>query len=129
MRLARQGKLCTRISANTRPRQATRANAAAPFIPAQVSEIVEPAAQAMAKAMKRVPITIPTMPGQPALETAFVGPTASELASYPPDVPAVVLLHGFDSSCMEFRRLYPKLAASAPTYALDLVRVAVQRQA
>ncbi|KAG2454922.1 hypothetical protein HYH02_000751 [Chlamydomonas schloesseri] len=61
------------------------------------------------------------MPGQPSIATAFVGPTASELASYPRDAPVVVLLHGFDSSCMEFRRLYPKLAASAPTYALDLV--------
>ncbi|KXZ48594.1 hypothetical protein GPECTOR_26g497 [Gonium pectorale] len=61
------------------------------------------------------------MPGRPSIDTAFVGPTREELARYPRDVPAFVLLHGFDSSCMEFRRLHPLLSAVAPTYALDLV--------
>lgn len=36
--------------------------------------------------------------------------------SYP-----IVLLHGFDSSVFEFRRLLPLLAAQVPTYAVDLL--------
>ncbi|GIL63664.1 hypothetical protein Vafri_17694 [Volvox africanus] len=93
----------------------------ASFIPPQVSEIVEPAAQAMATNMRRVPVTISTIPGSPEVATAFVGPTRDEASRYPKDAPSIVLLHGFDSSCMEWRRLYPLLAAAAPTYALDLV--------
>ena len=32
----------------------------------------------------------------------------------------ILLLHGFDSSLLEFRRLLPKLASSQPTWAMDL---------
>jgi len=35
------------------------------------------------------------------------------------DIP-ILLLHGFDSSLLEFRRLIPKLATSRQTWALDL---------
>ena len=38
-----------------------------------------------------------------------------------PGVPPVVLLHGFDSSCLEFRRLLPELEARGiEAYALDI---------
>lgn len=40
--------------------------------------------------------------------------------SYPINYP-IVLLHGFDSSVFEFRRLLPLLAAQVPTYAVDLL--------
>ncbi|EFJ48735.1 hypothetical protein VOLCADRAFT_80939 [Volvox carteri f. nagariensis] len=93
----------------------------AAFIPPQINEIVEPAAQTMAANMRRLPVTIPTMPRSPEVATAFVGPTIEEASRYPKDAPTIILLHGFDSSCMEWRRLYPLLAAAAPTYALDLV--------
>ncbi|GLC42581.1 hypothetical protein PLESTB_001116100 [Pleodorina starrii] len=102
------------------PRQVAHAQPAS-FIPPQISEIMEPAAQAMASSMRRVPVTILTMPGSPTVATAFVGPTREEASRYPKDAPTIVLLHGFDSSCMEWRRLHPLLAAAAPTYALDLV--------
>lgn len=55
------------------------------------------------------------------LPTAFVGPSTEELQAYPDDAPVVVLLHSFDSSCLEMRRLYPILARTVPTYAVDLV--------
>ena len=32
-----------------------------------------------------------------------------------------VLLHGFDSSCLEYRRLFPLLERRAETWALDLL--------
>lgn len=69
--------------------------------------------------MRRVPVDVP---GFGAVDTAYVGPSLEELRSnYPRDSPAFVMLHGFDSSCMEFRRLHPLLAKQAPTYALDLL--------
>ncbi|KAG2491423.1 hypothetical protein HYH03_010211 [Edaphochlamys debaryana] len=91
------------------------------FVPEQVKDITEPAARDMASSIRRVPVRVPSMPGAPTISTAFVGPSLAELERYPRDAPAIVLLHGFDSSCMEFRRLYPLLAEQAPTYALDLV--------
>ena len=44
--------------------------------------------------------------------------------THPPHtgLPPVVALHGFDSSCLEFRRLLPRLGeAGVPAYAVDLV--------
>jgi pimeloyl-ACP methyl ester carboxylesterase len=35
--------------------------------------------------------------------------------------PPILLLHGFDSSVMEFRRLFPRLAKQAQTWAVDLL--------
>ncbi len=41
---------------------------------------------------------------------------------YAGDGPPVVLLHGFDGSCLEFRRLFPLLSsAGANVLAVDLV--------
>ncbi|KAF8068210.1 zinc finger CCCH domain-containing protein 56 [Scenedesmus sp. PABB004] len=98
--------------------------AAAPaFMPAELAEIEEPAALAMAARMRRAPLPIPCLPIPP-LETAFVGPSRAQrdaLAASAPGRPPVVLLHGFDSSCLEFRRLYPLLEPAVETYAVDLV--------
>ncbi|MEW5305287.1 MAG: hypothetical protein WDW36_007839 [Sanguina aurantia] len=55
------------------------------------------------------------------VDTAFYGPSSEQLAAYPSDAPAFVLLHSFDSSCLEFRRLVPLLSTQLPTYAVDLV--------
>lgn len=38
-----------------------------------------------------------------------------------PDQAPVLLLHGFDSSSLEFRRLWPVLEESVETWAVDLV--------
>jgi hypothetical protein len=35
--------------------------------------------------------------------------------------PPILLLHGFDSSVMEFRRLLPKLAEQTQSWAVDLL--------
>ncbi|GAB4817877.1 hypothetical protein N2152v2_004923 [Parachlorella kessleri] len=47
--------------------------------------------------------------------TAVVGPEQPT-----PDRPAFVLLHGFDGSHLEFRRLYPLLSQLGDVYAVDL---------
>jgi hypothetical protein len=92
------------------------------FMPAQLSEITEPAAQQMAARMQRTPVPISSLPTPP-IETAFVGPSKQQQAQLKAlsNAPPVVLLHGFDSSCLEFRRLYPLLESRTETWAVDLV--------
>jgi pimeloyl-ACP methyl ester carboxylesterase len=76
----------------------------------------------MAARMQRTPVPIPSLPIAP-LETAFVGPSKQQQAQLQAlsSAPPVVLLHGFDSSCLEFRRIYPLLEARTETWAVDLV--------
>lgn len=86
------------------------------FLPIQyVREIEEEAALRMAAKMKRVPV----MPSgwESEVYTSFVStPHVAE------KTPPLVLLHGFDSSCLEFRRLLPLLEeASIEAHAVDLV--------
>jgi pimeloyl-ACP methyl ester carboxylesterase len=50
-----------------------------------------------------------------AIPTAYVEVRAGDSA------PPMVLIHGFDSSLLEFRRLLPLLAAHGPTWAVDLL--------
>lgn len=67
----------------------------------------------MISAMQRVPLSVP---GLGTVQTAFVGPAAPTLGR-----PAFVLLHGFDSSSLEFRRFHPLLSAlGSDVYAVDL---------
>lgn len=78
----------------------------------------------MAARMQRTAVPIPSLPIPP-LATAFVGPSEmqkQQLRAIAQDRPPVVLLHGFDSSSLEFRRLYPLLEPHTETYAVDLVR-------
>eukprot|EP00879_Flechtneria_rotunda_P024396 GHRR01025859.1.p1 GENE.GHRR01025859.1~~GHRR01025859.1.p1 ORF type:complete len:253 (+),score=59.60 GHRR01025859.1:181-939(+) len=98
---------------------AARASTILAFMPKELSQITEPAAQQMAARIQRTPVRIPSLP-IPALQTAYVGPTAQQQQQQS-GLPPVVLLHGFDSSCMEFRRLYPLLEAQTDTWAVDLV--------
>ena len=56
------------------------------------------------------------------VSTAFVGPSPErKAAAAAAGTPPILLMHGFDSSGLEFRRLYPLLADAAETWALDLV--------
>lgn len=98
------------------------------FMPAQLAEITEPAAQQMASRMQRTPVPIPSLPIPP-IETAFVGPSKQQQAQLKAlsNAPPVVLLHGFDSSCLEFRRLYPLLESRSETWAVDLVSLLQQQ--
>lgn len=97
-------------------RRIQAAAAAAPsypdFFPPEAADIEEPAAQAMMAAMRRVPLHVP---GLGEVHTAYVGPAAPT-----PGRPAFVLLHGFDSSSLEFRRFHPLLSRVADVYAVDL---------
>lgn len=65
----------------------------------------------------RTPVEIPSLGIE--LETAFVGP--SGLGAELNDRPPVCLLHGFDGSSLDYRRLKPALSEKLPTWAVDLV--------
>ena len=63
--------------------------------------------------MQRCRIDVPSIGP---VDTAY-----TEHGSRHPDRPPIVLLHGFDGSLLEFRRLVPELeAANMHTFAVDL---------
>ena len=86
-------------------------------MPPQLAEITEPAARAMAARIRRVPVPLPSL-GIPSLPTAHVPPAGAHADRA---APPVVLLHGFDSSSLEMRRLHPLLDAEVEAHAVDLV--------
>jgi len=86
-------------------------------MPPQLSEVTEPAARRLAERMQWEPIPVPSLPVA-ALHTAFVPPSGQHSNK---EAPPVMLLHGFDSSSLEMRRLYPLLEQEVEAWAVDLV--------
>ncbi|MGF1480707.1 MAG: alpha/beta fold hydrolase [Cyanophyceae cyanobacterium] len=79
------------------------------FLPRNVNLLTEPSAIALAKQLQRQPIPTPYQP----VDTAYI----REENNAPP----ILLLHGFDSSVLEFRRLVPLLSSQHETWAIDLL--------
>jgi pimeloyl-ACP methyl ester carboxylesterase len=79
------------------------------------TELLDPQGRDLAAAVQWWPL-----PGWPdTWPVAVMGPAAS--GSFPAQSPdPVMLLHGFDSSCLEFRRLAPLLAGSTTVLVPDL---------
>ena len=88
------------------------------FIPRDyIDEIQEPAALDMLKKMQLAQLMVP---GLGLVKTAYVfEPCVKEKASSE-DHPAFVLLHGFDSSMLEFRRFVSQLNRVGDVYVVDL---------
>ena len=84
------------------------------FFPSAVRQLQDPAAIALARSAQRAAVPTPLHP-QP-LPTAFAR-WGEGSGSEPP----LLLLHGFDSSLLEFYRLMPELAPLGERWALDLV--------
>lgn len=82
-----------------------------PFLPPEVKLLKEPAAIALAQNIKRQPIATQLHP-QP-IATSFVHQGSEGTP--------ILLLHGFDSSVLEFRRIIPLLAAHSETWGVDLL--------
>lgn len=83
------------------------------FLPAEVHQLRDPAARAMASRIQRLPVQT-TFTEEPIL-TSCVKPTKEYK-----DSPPMLLLHGFDSSCLEWRNAYPKLEeANIESWAFD----------
>jgi hypothetical protein len=91
------------------------------FIPKEVAEIQEPACLDFIRAMQRKEIRVPTSVAPAGtVDTAYV---ATSRVKGPASTAAPMLfLHGFDSSCLEFRRIFPALQAlGAESYAMDIL--------
>jgi len=83
----------------------------AEFLPPAITQLTEPESIEMVRLIERSPILTPLLPDP--IATAFVRQGIQ--------TPNLVLLHGFDSSLLEFRRLFPRLAAQSATWAIDLL--------
>ena len=82
------------------------------IVPVELAKITEPAAQDAAAALRRVTVDVA---GRGPVLTAHVPPAERGTAT------PLVLIHGFDSSSMEFRRFLPVLqAAGVEAWALDV---------
>ncbi|BAZ00561.1 alpha/beta hydrolase fold protein [Tolypothrix tenuis PCC 7101] len=81
------------------------------FLPTAVGQLQEPAAIALAQSIQSQAIAT-SLATQP-INTTYVHQGSG-------GVP-ILLIHGFDSSVLEFRRLLPLLAAENETWAVDLL--------
>ncbi|MDB9527736.1 alpha/beta fold hydrolase [Oscillatoria sp. CS-180] len=82
-----------------------------PFLPPAIQSLTEPTSIALAQNIRQISLQTP-LSDRP-IPTTY----AQQGQAQPP----IVLLHGFDSSLLEFRRLVPPLAAFRETWALDLL--------
>jgi pimeloyl-ACP methyl ester carboxylesterase len=89
------------------------------FIPQEyIREIEEPACLQVLQRMQMTPLMVPSLG---LVKTAYVFEPYSGPEIIDGTPPAFVLLHGFDSSMLEFRRFISKLAESVgDVYAVDL---------
>jgi pimeloyl-ACP methyl ester carboxylesterase len=81
------------------------------FLPPQVRLLKEPVSIALAESIQRQPIATPL--SQQPIATSYVHQGKGGTP--------ILLLHGFDSSLLEFRSLLPLLAAQNDTWAVDLL--------
>ena len=81
------------------------------FLPGGVEQLTEPTSIALAQSIEQTSLTTP-LSTQP-ISTTYVHQGRSGTP--------FLLLHGFDSSVLEYRRLLPILAAQNETWAVDLL--------
>lgn len=81
------------------------------FLSPAIKNLTEPTSIALAQRIQLTPIATPL--SQQPIATAFVRQGQGN--------PPILLLHGFDSSVFEFRRLLPLLSISHETQAMDLL--------
>ncbi|WP_009631931.1 alpha/beta fold hydrolase [Synechocystis sp. PCC 7509] len=81
------------------------------FLPQLIAQLTETESISLAKSIKRQEIITPLSPKVIATSYVQQGNTGTP----------ILLLHGFDSSVLEFRRLLPLLATQNQTWAVDLL--------
>ncbi|MGF1939264.1 MAG: alpha/beta fold hydrolase [Nostoc sp. ChiQUE02] len=81
------------------------------FLPSQVNQLTDPKAIAFAQSIER--IALATSLSQNQILTTYIQKGSEGTP--------ILLLHGFDSSILEFRLLLPLLAAQNETWAVDLL--------
>lgn len=80
-------------------------------LPSAVAQLTEPASIALVQSIEQIAIATP-LSEQP-INTAYVRQGGGGTP--------ILLIHGFDSSVLEFRRLLPLLATQGETWAVDLL--------
>lgn len=86
-----------------------------PFLPPEVKLLRDPVARAFAARIQRLPVQ--TNLAEKPIMTSCIQPAIAN-----DDLPPVLLLHGFDSSCLEWRFTYPKLEnANLECWAFDIL--------
>ena len=81
------------------------------FLPSAIAQLTESTSIALAQSIEQIPITTPL--SQQPIATTYVRQGCGGTP--------ILLLHGFDSSVFEFRRLLPLLAAENQTWIVDLL--------
>ncbi|KAK7251938.1 hypothetical protein RIF29_35563 [Crotalaria pallida] len=95
--------------------ESASADAFPPFLPKQVHAIKDPFARKLATRIHRLPVSVSF--SEDPIMSSCVKPLMQNKAANP-----VVLLHGFDSSCLEWRYTYPLLEeAGFETWAIDIL--------
>jgi len=88
------------------------------FLPPSVTEMKDVEAIALLQRIQRRVVDVPFEQGTRAIATAYIHDTPNSATSS--RAAPILLLHGFDSSLLEFRRLLPWLAGKHETWAIDL---------
>ncbi|MBD2108188.1 alpha/beta hydrolase [Nodosilinea sp. FACHB-13] len=92
----------------------------ADFLPSSSREIQDRDAIALLQRIQRRVVQVSVRQSTTASATAYAHYSPNSLAPVPGTVP-ILLLHGFDSSLLEFRRILPLLAHRHETWAIDLL--------
>ncbi|MBW4463376.1 MAG: alpha/beta hydrolase [Nodosilinea sp. WJT8-NPBG4] len=90
------------------------------FLPSSISKIQDVEAIALLQRIQRRVVQVAVRQSTTAIATAYAHYPLDSSAPVPGTVP-ILLLHGFDSSLLEFRRLLPLLAHRHKTWAIDLL--------
>lgn len=90
------------------------------FLPSSVVEIQDLEAIALLQRIQRRVVRVPFQGGTTGIATAYAHYTP-EIAPSSSEVAPLLLVHGFDSSLLEFRRLLPFLTDCRETWAVDLL--------
>ncbi|KAJ0973978.1 hypothetical protein J5N97_015943 [Dioscorea zingiberensis] len=84
------------------------------FLPREVEKIRDPSARELAKRIERIPVKVGF--SETSIMSSCVKPMQKK------GLEPIVLLHGFDSSCLEWRYTYPLLEnAGLETWAVDVL--------
>jgi pimeloyl-ACP methyl ester carboxylesterase len=89
------------------------------FMPDRAADLTEATSVAMVQEIVRSPISVPRST-QP-IDTAIVAMSPNDGNRDVTDDVPIMLLHGFDSSLLEFRRLLPLLGEKRSVWAIDLL--------
>jgi pimeloyl-ACP methyl ester carboxylesterase len=81
------------------------------WLPAAAAGLTEATSRSLIQSLQSIDLST----------SASQGPIATRFAYQGTGGKAIVMLHGFDSSCLEFRRLVPELALEHRVWALDLL--------